>query len=188
MLALWCCAGKHHQCVLKAEWGSCDVIHQTALHKVTEQVCYTNKVVAVQARQVAALAAPVARWGSDLLMRWGWFGICIWGQRQWCGASWSLAPKFSLGSVADLTWWIPRKAYFSGVFSISGWNWKRIHLQLNPAHQDNQMTWGSLSVVNPTSDARMPNPRHKFHLPNSTQLCIAQTSTLEDTGGGGQVK
>lgn len=37
--------------------------------------------------------------------------------------------------------WISRKAYFSGIFSTFGWDWKRIHLQLNPTHQDKWKTW-----------------------------------------------
>lgn len=178
VLALCFCAGKYHQCVLKAVWGPCDVICQTALHEVMEQVCCTNKLLAVQARQVAAMSAPGARWGSDWLTRLGWFGICIWGERQWCDASWSLAPKFSLGSVADLTWWISKKTYCNGIFSIFGWNWWRIHFQLNPTHQDNQNIWGSLSVVNLISDVRLPNPLYKFHLPNSTQWLYSCTKQL----------
>lgn len=114
----------------------------------------------------ALTCSPGLVW--DLCLRW---------ERQWCGASWSLTPKLSSGAVADLTRWISRKAYFSGAFGICGWNWKRIHLQLNPIHQDNQKTWASfqwlisslmpdclilfINSTCPTAHSRaLPKPQH----------------------------
>lgn len=160
--------------------------------KVKEQVCCTNKLVVVQARQVIAMASSVGRWGSGLItrLRLVWDLGLSWEAVMWWLVEFGLLVFFSLENVADLTRWIARKDFFffCGIFSTFGWNWERIFWWLNPTHQHNHKIWGCISVVNPISDVRLPKPLYKFYLPNSTQLHIAQTLTPEDTGEGRQVK